>query len=106
MRAPGEQEPFAFVAAEEILTLTTRQAECLGNRLDGRAVLLHQELDRAIGEDGTAPLAAQKVLNILRDRHEAQEVLPCAASKASQEAPTLGMLDERPGLINQQLARA
>src|SRR5487761_2137158 len=94
MRAPRKQQPFTLVAAEEGMPFTCREVEGARDRLDRGRVLLHEQLDAAIGQYRAAPFAAQKVLDILRDGDEAEVVLAGAPREAGEEPPTLRMLQQ------------
>ena len=90
---------------EKELPRLRRELKRRNDRVDGGAVLLHQQLDGCVGEHGAARLGAEEVRHILGDGDQAEVVLAGATSHASQERSPLRTLHQRPGLVDDQEAR-
>src|SRR4051795_13335424 len=66
--AAREEQPLALLRAEEEAPLLGREPKRGHDRLDGGAVLSHEQFDRGVGEDRAPVLALQEVGDVLGDR--------------------------------------
>ncbi len=77
-----------------------RESERLHHRLDARAVVLHEELDRAHSQHRPTVLGVEEVGYVLSDRDHAQIALAGPPCQPRHEAASSLVLHEVPCLIN------
>src|SRR5919108_5606745 len=73
--AAGKQQPFALRGAQQILALVGGELEGVGDHVDGRRVLLQQQLHGRVDEDCAAMVGAQEVGGILGDGDQPEVIL-------------------------------
>ena len=100
----GKEEPFPFLTREQLTAFAGGELEGLGNQIDGAAILLHKKFGRGVLQYRLTPLAAKEVIDILADGHHPQVALSSPPHQPGKEAPSLGKLEQTPGLIYQQQA--
>ncbi len=90
--------------SEQALPLASGELEATGDGVGTGAILFLEHLGGRVGCHDAAPLVRGEQFRVLRDGDKSEIAFACPAGQVGQEASALRMLDERPGLVDVELA--
>ena len=111
--AAGEQEAVAARAGQQPALQVLGEVEGVADGADRGGVLLEQELEGGVLEqgaprvagDGAGGVLGEQVLHVLGDELQPEAVLPRALRHAHHEGRALGVLHDRPDLVDDEQPR-
>src|SRR5688572_26082025 len=72
------------------------------NKVDSSRRLLHEQLHRAVGNDGLSVRRGQKVVYVLGNRRDTKEIFTATFDESKHELGGILVLHEPPSLIDDQ----